>query len=56
VIFHLPPSTYVFAKLARISMKEGLILSLKEISKVGCCLSDNRGTNYTREDGEQDNP
>jgi hypothetical protein len=35
VIFHLPPSTCVFVELARVSMKEGSILSLKEISKVG---------------------
>jgi hypothetical protein len=34
-IFYLPPSTYVFTELARVSMKEGLILSLKGISKVG---------------------
>ncbi len=34
-IFCLPPSTCVFAKLARISMKEGLIFSFKGISKVG---------------------
>jgi hypothetical protein len=33
-IFCLPPSTYVLAKLARVSMKEGSILSLKGISKV----------------------
>jgi hypothetical protein len=34
-IFHLPPSTCVFVKLARASMKVGLILSLKGISRVG---------------------
>jgi hypothetical protein len=34
-IFHLPPSTYVSTKLARASMKAGLIFSLKGISRVG---------------------
>jgi hypothetical protein len=33
--FRLPPSTCVYAKLARVSMKEGLIFSLKGISRVG---------------------
>ncbi len=33
--FHLPPSTYVPIKLAKVSMKKSLILSLKGISKVG---------------------
>jgi hypothetical protein len=33
-IFCLPPSTYVLAKLVRVSMKEGSILSLKGISRV----------------------
>jgi hypothetical protein len=32
-IFHLPPSTYVFTKLARFSMKAGSIFSFKGISK-----------------------
>jgi hypothetical protein len=35
VIFHLPPSTCVLAKLARISLKEGSIFSHKGISRVG---------------------
>ncbi len=34
-IFHLPPSTFVSTELAKVSMKVGLILSLKGISKVG---------------------
>jgi hypothetical protein len=34
-IFHLPPSTYVYTKLARVSMKKGSILSFKGISKMG---------------------
>jgi hypothetical protein len=34
VNFHLPPSTCVLVELARISMKEGSILSRKGISKV----------------------
>jgi hypothetical protein len=34
-IFYLPPSTYVFIELTKVSMKEGLIFSLKGISKVG---------------------
>jgi hypothetical protein len=35
MIFHLPPSTCVPTKLARVSMKKGSILSFKGISKVG---------------------
>lgn len=34
-IFRLPPSTCVHAKLVIVSMKEGSILSLKGISRVG---------------------
>jgi hypothetical protein len=34
-IFSLPPSTYVLVELARVSMKEGSILSFKGISRVG---------------------
>ncbi len=34
-IFYLPPSTCVYAKLARASMQMGLIFFLKGISKVG---------------------
>jgi hypothetical protein len=35
VIFCLPQSTCVLAELARVSMKEGLILSRKGISRAG---------------------
>jgi hypothetical protein len=35
VIFCLPPSTCILAELARVSMKEGLILSRKGISRAG---------------------
>jgi alpha-D-ribose 1-methylphosphonate 5-triphosphate synthase subunit PhnL len=34
LIFHLPPSTYIPIEVARVSIKKGLILSFKGISKV----------------------
>jgi hypothetical protein len=34
MFFHLPPSTYVPTKLARISMKVGSMFSLNGISRV----------------------
>jgi hypothetical protein len=34
VIFRFPPSTCVVVKLAKVSMKEGLILFFKEVSRV----------------------
>jgi hypothetical protein len=39
-IFCLPLSTYVLAKLARVTMKEGSIFSLKESQGWGCYLLD----------------
>jgi hypothetical protein len=53
--FHFPPSTYVLAKLAKISMKEGLIISFKGISRVGVLSFDNRSTNHIGKDGKQAN-
>jgi hypothetical protein len=55
-IFHLPPLTCVLVELVRVSMKEGLIFSLKGIFKVGCNFSDNQDSNHVGEDGKQANP